>query len=60
MADPSEPPVPTAFAPPPPLWKHSTRENLDKLEHIKAEASKKDENGRPNKKKEWSAADFAL
>jgi mediator of RNA polymerase II transcription subunit 7 len=57
MADPSQPPVPTAFAPPPPLWKHFTRENLDKLEHIKAEASK-DEDGRPNKKKEWSAAEL--
>lgn len=57
MADPSQPPVPTAFAPPPPLWKHFTRENLDKLEHIKAEASK-DKDGRPNKKKEWSPAEL--
>ncbi|KAJ5753353.1 uncharacterized protein N7511_007506 [Penicillium nucicola] len=57
MADPNQPPVPTAFAPPPPLWKHFTRENLDKLDHIKAEASK-DEDGRPNKKKEWSAAEL--
>jgi mediator of RNA polymerase II transcription subunit 7 len=49
--------VNTAFAPPPPLWKHFTRENLDKLEQIKAEASK-GEDGRPNKKKTWSAAEL--
>ncbi|CAI7574246.1 unnamed protein product [Penicillium palitans] len=49
--------VNTAFAPPPPLWKHFTRENIDKVEQIKAEASKK-EDGRPNKNKQWSAAEL--
>lgn len=49
--------VNTAFAPPPPLWKHFTRENMDKLEQFKAEASK-GEDGRPNKKKAWSAAEL--
>ncbi|CDM37080.1 hypothetical protein DTO013E5_9343 [Penicillium roqueforti] len=49
--------VTTAFAPPPPLWKHFTRENIDKLEQIKAEASK-GEDGRLNKHKQWSAAEL--
>ncbi|CAG8283232.1 unnamed protein product [Penicillium olsonii] len=49
--------VNTAFAPPPPLWKHFTPENTEKLDQIKTEASK-DENGRPNKKKEWSAPEL--
>lgn len=49
--------VNTAFALPPPLWKHFTRENIDKVEQIKAEASKK-EDGRPNKNKQWSAAEL--
>lgn len=48
--------VNTAFAPPPPLWKHFTTENIEKLDKIKADASK-NEDGRP-KKKEWSAADL--
>ncbi|KAJ5780108.1 Mediator complex subunit Med7 [Penicillium paradoxum] len=50
-------PVNTAFAPPPPLWKHFTRENIDKLDEIKAEASK-GEDGRPNKKKQWTSAEL--
>ncbi|OQD62056.1 hypothetical protein PENPOL_c014G04214 [Penicillium polonicum] len=49
--------VNTAFAPPPPLWKHFTRENIGKVEQIKAEASKK-EDGRSNKNKQWSAAEL--
>lgn len=49
--------VNTAFAPPPPLWKHFSRENIDKVEQIKAEASKK-EDGRSNKNKQWSAAEL--
>ncbi|KAJ5784144.1 uncharacterized protein N7518_009821 [Penicillium psychrosexuale] len=49
--------VTTSFAPPPPLWKHFTRENIDKLEQIKAEASK-GEDGRLNKHKQWSAAEL--
>src|ERR1700761_6496820 len=58
MADPNQQrPVATAFAPPPPLWKYFTRENLDKLEEIKDEASKK-ENGQPDRSKEWSAAEL--
>ncbi|KAL3452359.1 MED7 protein-domain-containing protein [Aspergillus insuetus] len=46
----------TAFAPPPPLWKHFTPGNLKKLEEIKKEASKADE-GKP-RKKEWPPADL--
>ncbi|KAL4742814.1 mediator of RNA polymerase II transcription subunit 7 [Aspergillus similis] len=46
----------TAFAPPPPLWKHFTPENLQRLENIKKEASK-GEDGRP-KKKEWLPAEL--
>jgi len=49
--------VNTAFAPPPPLWKHFTPENIEKVEQIKTEASK-GEDGRPNKKKEWSASEL--
>lgn len=49
--------VNAAFAPPPPLWKHFTPENIKKLDQIKTEASK-GEDGRPNKKKEWSAPDL--
>ncbi|KAJ5519498.1 Mediator complex, subunit Med7 [Penicillium expansum] len=49
--------VNTAFAPPPPLWKHFTRENIDRVEQIKAEASKS-EDGRLNKNKQWSAAEL--
>ncbi|KAL4779782.1 MED7 protein-domain-containing protein [Aspergillus varians] len=36
----------TAFAPPPPLWKHFTPENVRKLEDVKKEASK-GEDGKP-------------
>ncbi|KAJ6086278.1 Mediator complex subunit Med7 [Penicillium sp. IBT 16267x] len=58
MADPNQQrAVNTAFAPPPPLWKHFTRENLDRLKEIKTEASK-DENGRPNRTKQWSPAEL--
>ena len=58
MADESQPrAVNTAFAPPPPLWKHFVPENIEKLDKIKADASK-GEDGRPNKKKQWSAADL--
>jgi mediator of RNA polymerase II transcription subunit 7 len=46
----------TAFAPPPPLWKHFTPGNLKKLEEIKKEASKAEE-GKP-RKKEWPPADL--
>lgn len=50
--------VNTAFAPPPPLWKHFTPRNLEKLDQIKAEASTGGD-GRPRKKKkEWSAAEL--
>lgn len=47
--------VNTAFAPPPPLWKHFTRENIDRVEQIKAEASK-GEDSPSNRNKQWSAA----
>lgn len=46
----------TAFAPPPPLWKHFTPENVRKLEQIKKEASK-GEDGKPQKKA-WSAKEL--
>ncbi|KAL4937180.1 mediator of RNA polymerase II transcription subunit 7 [Aspergillus oleicola] len=46
----------TAFAPPPPLWKHFTPENLQKLENIKKEQSK-GEDGNP-KRKDWSPAEL--
>jgi mediator of RNA polymerase II transcription subunit 7 len=49
--------VNTAFAPPPPLWKHFTRENIDKVEQIKVEASR-GEDGRLNKNKKWSPAEL--
>ncbi|KAJ5133117.1 hypothetical protein N7526_004482 [Penicillium atrosanguineum] len=58
MTDASQQPaVPTAFAPPPPLWKHFTRENLDELEKIKNEASK-GEDGRINRNKQWSSSEL--
>ncbi|EPS28323.1 hypothetical protein PDE_03269 [Penicillium oxalicum 114-2] len=47
--------VATAFAPPPPLWKHFTRENIDKLDQIKKEALKKDEEV-GSKANHWSPA----
>ncbi|KAJ5907355.1 hypothetical protein N7495_000037 [Penicillium taxi] len=37
--------VTVAFAPPPPLWKHFTRDNLDKLEQIKTESKNQDGTG---------------
>lgn len=40
MADPGQKSLPTAFAPPPPLWKHFTPENVRKLEEVKENASK--------------------
>lgn len=46
----------TAFAPPPPLWKHFTPDNLKKFEEIKKEASKGDD-GKPKKKK-WTPAEL--
>ncbi|KAJ6184842.1 Mediator complex subunit Med7 [Penicillium mononematosum] len=49
--------VTAAFAPPPPLWKHFTRENLDRLEQIKTEASK-DVNGHPNHTKELTPSEL--
>ncbi|KAL3455411.1 mediator of RNA polymerase II transcription subunit 7 [Aspergillus heterothallicus] len=46
----------TAFAPPPPLWKHFTPGNVKKLEDIKKEASK-GERGKL-RKKDWSPAEL--
>ncbi|EAU33714.1 conserved hypothetical protein [Aspergillus terreus NIH2624] len=46
----------TAFAPPPPLWKHFTPENVKRLEEIKKEASK-GEDGKP-RKKTWTPAEL--
>lgn len=56
MADGQQRALTTAFAPPPPLWKHFTPDNLKKLEQIKKEASK-GEDGKPQKKK-WTAAEL--
>lgn len=49
--------VATAFAPPPPLWKHFTRDNLDKFDQIKTEASK-EKDGQPAGEKKWSPAEL--
>ncbi|KAJ6155289.1 hypothetical protein N7470_005855 [Penicillium chermesinum] len=49
--------VPVAFAPPPPLWKHFTTENLEKFDKIKAEAAK-DQNGQPIHNKKWTPAEL--
>ena len=58
MADASEQrAVATAFAPPPPLWKHFTRDNLDKLDQIKKDASK-DTEGAYTGEKKWSPAEL--
>ncbi|KAE8146840.1 mediator of RNA polymerase II transcription subunit 7 [Aspergillus avenaceus] len=56
MADAGQQRTLTAFAPPPPLWKHFTPTNLKKLEDIKKEASK-GEDGKPQKKK-WTPAEL--
>lgn len=48
--------VTAAFAPPPPLWRHFTADNVNKLEEIKKQAAM-DENGRPQKSK-WSPAEL--
>lgn len=48
--------LPTAFAPPPPLWKHFTPGNLKKLEEIKREASK-GEDGKA-RRKDWTPAEL--
>ncbi|KAJ5604387.1 hypothetical protein N7510_009541 [Penicillium lagena] len=45
--------VTAAFAPPPPLWKHFTRDKLDQLERIKDETAK-GEDGSPNMNKNWT------
>ncbi|KAJ5172041.1 Mediator complex subunit Med7 [Penicillium capsulatum] len=58
MADAQQRAVTTAFAPPPPLWKHFTRENLDKLDQIKTEASRDRDDGRAHRTKEWSPAEL--
>ncbi|RMJ23863.1 hypothetical protein PHISP_05266 [Aspergillus sp. HF37] len=59
MAEPGQRNLPTAFAPPPPLWKHFTPDNVRKLEDIKQDASK-DRDGNPQKKKWWPAELRAL
>jgi mediator of RNA polymerase II transcription subunit 7 len=56
MAESGQRNLPTAFAPPPPLWKHFTPDNVRKLEDIKQDASK-DRDGNPQKKK-WSPAEL--
>ncbi|KAF7714471.1 Mediator of RNA polymerase II transcription subunit 7 [Penicillium ucsense] len=49
--------VATAFAPPPPLWKYFTQDNIDALETIKKEALKK--NGDEARMgKHWSPAEL--
>ena len=56
MAEPGQRNLPTAFAPPPPLWKHFTPENVRKLEEIK-DASR-GEDGSSQRKKKWSPAEL--
>lgn len=56
MAESGQRNLPTAFAPPPPLWKHFTPENVKKLEEIK-DASKGDD-GNLDRKKNWSPAEL--
>ena len=51
-------PVATAFVPPPPLWKHFTRENLDKLEQIKSEAATKQDGQSSHHNKDWSPSEL--
>ncbi|PYH92484.1 mediator of RNA polymerase II transcription subunit 7 [Aspergillus ellipticus CBS 707.79] len=48
--------VATAFAPPPPLWKHFTPDNLKKLEEVKKEAST-GEDGKP-RRKDWTPTEL--
>ncbi|KAF5856957.1 Mediator of RNA polymerase II transcription subunit 7 [Aspergillus alliaceus] len=56
MADTGQQRPLTAFAPPPPLWKHFTPNNLKKLEEIKKSASK-GENGKPQKRN-WTPTEL--
>lgn len=49
-------PITTAFAPPPPLWKHFSANNTKRLEEIKKEASKR-EDGKQEPKK-WTPAEL--
>ncbi|KAE8356960.1 mediator of RNA polymerase II transcription subunit 7 [Aspergillus coremiiformis] len=56
MADAGQQRPLTAFAPPPPLWKHFTPDNLKKLEGIKKDASKA-EDGKP-RKKQWTPTEL--
>ena len=56
MADPGQRPVSAAFAPPPPLWKHFTPENIYKLEEIKAASSKGQ--GKEKGKEEWTPSEL--
>lgn len=49
-------PLTTAFAPPPPLWKHFNADNVKRLEAIKKEASK-GEDGKTHAKK-WTPAEL--
>lgn len=57
MADSQQRAVTAAFAPPPPLWRHFTQDNLNKLEEIKKEASK-GPNGEPVREKIWSPSEL--
>jgi mediator of RNA polymerase II transcription subunit 7 len=57
MDDPQQPAVNAAFAPPPPLWKHFTRENRNKLEEIKKKATE-GTNGESARDKKWSPAEL--
>lgn len=49
-------PVATAFAPPPPMWRHFTAHNVQRLEAIKKQASQ-DENGRLQRRK-WTPVEL--
>lgn len=56
MAEPGQPGLTSAFAPPPPLWKHFTPDNLQQLEKIKKEASKG--NDGKQQKRNWTPAEL--
>lgn len=53
MAEPGQKNLPTAFAPPPPLWKHFTPDNVKKLEEIKDASA-----GEHKSQKKWSPAEL--
>ncbi|KAH8701620.1 mediator of RNA polymerase II transcription subunit 7 [Talaromyces proteolyticus] len=47
--------VTAAFPPPPPFWKHFSKENVEKLDKLKAESAKSHDG---NPKKKWSPSEL--